>query len=181
MKEIWTEPLSSFDGRYVSFPPTEFFPKPVQQPHPPVWLGGSGPTTLGIVGEQADGWLPGLLSPEDFPEKIATIREAAEEAGRTDFELTVGAEITACIASSHQEADRVSRATFKSMTEGFPVSLDQVLACGLMGSASEVQHQVGRFVGAGVRHFELKFVYHTVDQLLEEIEQFKREVATEFE
>jgi alkanesulfonate monooxygenase SsuD/methylene tetrahydromethanopterin reductase-like flavin-dependent oxidoreductase (luciferase family) len=180
MRSIWSDDIASHDGEFTSFPPTEFFPKPAQSPHPPIWLGGSGPTTLGILGEFGDGWLPGLLSPEDFPPKIAAIHQAAEAAHRSDFDLTVGAEITACIAPTHEEAERTGTATFRSMTEGFPISMEQVLACGLMGSATEVQDQVGRFVAAGVRHFELKFIYHTLAQLLEEIEQFRAEVVPAF-
>lgn len=180
MKAIWTEDVSSFDGEFVSFPPEEFFPKPAQRPHPPIWFGGSGPTTLRMIAELGDGWLPGLMTPADFVDKRQEIDRLAEEAGRDDFRLTVGAEITACIAPTFEEADRISQKTFESMTEGFPITLEQTYACALMGSPAEVQEQVARYVEAGVRHFELKFIYHSVDQLIEEMELFSKEIADGF-
>lgn len=181
MRAIWTQDVSSFDGEFVEFPETEFYPKPVQDPHPPIWLGGSGPTTLGMVAEFGDGWLPGLLTPTDFTEKLGEIDRKADEIGREVLDLTVGAEITACVATTHEKADEMSRKTFESMTEGFPMTLEQAYACGLMGSPEEVTEQVDKYVKAGVRHFELKFIYHSVDQLIEEMEIFSREVAPNFE
>src|SRR5215207_8874493 len=59
MKALWTEDEASFDGEFVRFSPSWSWPKPVQQPHPPVLMGGAaGPTTFRHVVEYCDGWMP---------------------------------------------------------------------------------------------------------------------------
>jgi probable F420-dependent oxidoreductase len=59
MKRIWTQPEPEFYGDYVSFAPIWSYPKPLQQPHPPILLGGYGPRTFDRVVEYCDGWIPG--------------------------------------------------------------------------------------------------------------------------
>ncbi|WP_227462354.1 LLM class F420-dependent oxidoreductase [Desertimonas flava] len=58
MKEIWTNDEASFHGEFVHIEPFSSWPKPVQRPHPPIWLGGSGPTAFAHIAEFADGWFP---------------------------------------------------------------------------------------------------------------------------
>ena len=58
MKEIWTKDEAEYHGEFVDFDPIWCWPKPVQQPHPPVLLGGSGPKVLDRVLAYADEWTP---------------------------------------------------------------------------------------------------------------------------
>ena len=58
MKEIWTQEAAEFHGEHVDFDPLWQWPKPVQQPHPPVLVAGNGPGTLERVLDYGDGWLP---------------------------------------------------------------------------------------------------------------------------
>ena len=85
MKEIWTQEEPEFHGEYVDFDKIWSYPKPVQQPHPPILMGGDGPTTFDRVVEFADGWIPiggrgdtGVT----LDQKIAILRERLAEAGR---------------------------------------------------------------------------------------------------
>ena len=85
MKEIWTQEEPEFHGKYVNFDKMWSYPKPVQQPHPPILMGGDGPTTFDRVVEFADGWMPiggrgdtGVA----LDQKIAILRERLAEAGR---------------------------------------------------------------------------------------------------
>lgn len=57
MKALWTQESAEFHGRHVAFEPVWMWPKPVQKPHPPLLVGGYGPTVLDRVRELADGWL----------------------------------------------------------------------------------------------------------------------------
>ena len=82
MKEIWTNDEAEFHGEFVSFDKIWSYPKPAQKPHPPIHMGGDGPTTFDRVIEFCDGWMPiGVRSP-NIPEKIAELRRRAEAAGR---------------------------------------------------------------------------------------------------
>src|SRR5205814_9965333 len=58
MKAIWTEDEAEYHGRYVDFDPIRSWPKPAQEPHPPVLVGGAGEKVLDRVLRSGDGWLP---------------------------------------------------------------------------------------------------------------------------
>jgi len=79
MKAIWTQDAAEYRGDMVSFPAMWSWPKPVQKPHPPVILGGSGPKILERVVRYADGWMPNR---GDLAPRIAELRELATAAGR---------------------------------------------------------------------------------------------------
>jgi probable F420-dependent oxidoreductase len=88
MKAIWTEDEAGFAGRWVNFDPIWSWPKPVQQPHPPILLGTLQPSALVI--RHADGWLPlSVAHPGQLPARIADLRSRAEEAGRDPDRLEV--------------------------------------------------------------------------------------------
>jgi probable F420-dependent oxidoreductase len=87
IKKLWTEEEPSFEGKFVSFPPLYSYPKPVQRPHPPIILGGGGPTRNNIpilrrVAEFGDGWAPGYFTPPEIAALLRTLRELCEANGR---------------------------------------------------------------------------------------------------
>jgi len=89
MKEIWTEDEAEFHGEFVNFDPIWSFPKPVQKPHPPILMGGDGPTTFDRVIEFCDGWMPIGFRLDNVEEKIAALRRKAEEADRDPSSISV--------------------------------------------------------------------------------------------
>ena len=59
MKALWTQDEASFDGEIVQIESSWAWPKPAQQPHPPIVLGGAaGPRTAADIAEFCDGWMP---------------------------------------------------------------------------------------------------------------------------
>jgi F420-dependent oxidoreductase-like protein len=82
LKLLMTDDGVSFDGRYYTLDNATYNPKPVQKPHPPLWIGGSGEKlTLPVVGRWADAWHAGG-SVASLKRKSAIVDRAAEEAGR---------------------------------------------------------------------------------------------------
>jgi len=65
-KVLWTEDDPHFEGKYISFDDISFLPKPVQKPHPPIWVCGESRPALRRTAELADGWYP-LGSNPTFP------------------------------------------------------------------------------------------------------------------
>jgi probable F420-dependent oxidoreductase len=83
LRQLWTEPVVDFRGEFYTVPPSTADPKPVQQPHPPVLLGGTANAALRRAGRLADGWVSG--SGHDLTHMSASldiVRTAAQEAGR---------------------------------------------------------------------------------------------------
>ena len=58
MRELWTSPAPSFAGKYTQFSGLHFEPKPVQKPHPPIWVGGHGRASLRRAAEIGAAWHP---------------------------------------------------------------------------------------------------------------------------
>jgi alkanesulfonate monooxygenase SsuD/methylene tetrahydromethanopterin reductase-like flavin-dependent oxidoreductase (luciferase family) len=82
MKTIWTEREASYQGEFVRFDKIWADPKPLQKPHPPIFIGGDGEKTFDRVVEFGDGWMP-ILRPHANPvEKIPALRERLKTAGR---------------------------------------------------------------------------------------------------
>ena len=92
MKEIWTKEEPEFHGELVSFDKIWSYPKPVQKPHPPIIMGGNGPTTFDRVIEFCDGWVPIVRSSGQesaLADQTAELRRRAEAAGRDPASLSV--------------------------------------------------------------------------------------------
>jgi len=91
LKAIWTEDEPEFHGTYVDFAPLWCWPKPVTQPHPPIYLGGETDHTLRRIVRLADGWLPRVRDPELVLNGIAKLRAFAREAGRAESSIAISA------------------------------------------------------------------------------------------
>ncbi|HEX6443560.1 MAG TPA: LLM class F420-dependent oxidoreductase [Streptosporangiales bacterium] len=83
IRSLWTEPRTTFDGRHYRLENAVAEPKPVQQPHPPIWIGGSGPKrTLRITAEYADVWNAAGGSPDQVAESSAILDRHCADVGR---------------------------------------------------------------------------------------------------
>ncbi|OBB35331.1 LLM class flavin-dependent oxidoreductase [Mycobacterium sp. 852002-51961_SCH5331710] len=78
-----------FEGRFHRLRHARLDAEPYEGRFPRIWIGGSGPRTLDIVGRYADGWWPtGAWSPDDYAEKLAVVKLSAEKAGRDPSAIT---------------------------------------------------------------------------------------------
>jgi probable F420-dependent oxidoreductase len=109
LKEIWTKDEAEYHGKYVDFDPIYAWPKPVQKPHPPIYIGGESPAALERLVTYGDGWLPrGQTSPEE----IVKTRQWLAERGRGDMPFTVfGAPADRGVLDGYVQAE-VERVTF---------------------------------------------------------------------
>ena len=89
MKELWTKDEAEFHGRFYNFPPVKCNPKPVQQPHPPIILGGMAKNVLKRVVAWGDGWMPNRITPGELEEGRKILDTLAAEKGRDPASLTI--------------------------------------------------------------------------------------------
>lgn len=88
IKSLWTEERTNFDGRYYHLNDAIANPKPVQKPHPPIWIGASGESTLRLVARHADVWnASGGGDEEKMKELIAKLEDACGAVGRDVSEI----------------------------------------------------------------------------------------------
>ena len=86
MQELWAEEVGSFHGRYVDIEESWLFPKPIQAPHPPILIGGKGPTAIRHLAEFADGWMP-MAGFSDERKKM--VNEELQRVGRSIDQVDV--------------------------------------------------------------------------------------------
>lgn len=91
MKELWTTNESEYHGKYYDFPAVKCFPKPVQNPHPPVILGGSAKNVFKRTVEWGDGWMPVTTSPDEIRRGRETLNDLANQSGRDPNSISITA------------------------------------------------------------------------------------------
>jgi probable F420-dependent oxidoreductase len=89
MKTIWASHEATYEGPYTRFDRIISYPKPKQQPHPPIILGAATPYGRKRVVEFCDGWFPIDVLLKDLPDGMADLREKAKAAGRDPASIPV--------------------------------------------------------------------------------------------
>lgn len=183
MKAVWTQPLASFRGRTIAFENAEIFPKPLQDPHPPLWVGGWTDHAARRAGSRGDGWIPGWLSPSEMARGREILREAAREHDRDPDRITVAVEKLTAIAHSRDEALERALPTVKQSSMTYERDVNDVqfaMDRHIFGSVDDVRRRIEEFADAGVQHFELKFMYPTLDDLLSQMELWAETILPRF-
>jgi probable F420-dependent oxidoreductase len=89
MRRLWIDPISEFHGEFYDLPACRQYPKPVQQPYPPIHFGGESDAALQRVADLGSGWYGFSREPEQVPERIATLERMLAENGRKRDEVKV--------------------------------------------------------------------------------------------
>ncbi|MEE1756458.1 TIGR03619 family F420-dependent LLM class oxidoreductase [Streptomyces sp. SP18CS02] len=83
IKRLWTEDVVTHHGEFADFERVHTAPRPLRDPHPPLWIGGSGPRSVRRIATYADAWHPIWATTEWLrTEGLPALRDAAEQAGR---------------------------------------------------------------------------------------------------
>ena len=91
IKSLWCDPVSEYEDEFYKLEPCLFYPKPVQQPHPPIFYGGQSDKTFERVAEQAQGWDSIGVEPVRLASQIKKLEKALEKQGRSRDEITINA------------------------------------------------------------------------------------------
>jgi probable F420-dependent oxidoreductase len=89
-KALWTEEEASYHGEFVDFERVVCRPAPLQEPHPPILVGGNGPTVHKRVLAYGDGWFPNRIPPDDqMIARVEELQRLGDEAGRGPIPVTL--------------------------------------------------------------------------------------------
>ena len=158
-KELWTKDDPVFNGKYYQISGSGFQPKPVQKPHPPIWIGGHTGPAIRRAAKYGEGWMPiglrppAILEPEELAGKIARLRTLTARAGRPDDAVEV-------VFSTNVMFDN-NAGPSRRLVSGRP---EQIAA------------DLRLYQDLGVRSFILDFPADSVEWLQESMERFSREV-----
>ena len=83
IKALWTNDAATYHGKYWDFEGMMVSPRPVAEPHPPVWVGGNAKAAVRRAILHAEGWHPMQMAPEEYKGMIAYARKVMKESGRT--------------------------------------------------------------------------------------------------
>lgn len=184
MKAIWVQPLASYQGKYISFQNAEVFPKPMQKPHPPVWVGGWMDLAAKRAGKYGEGWIPGWLSPKEMKRGCEILSKTAKENGRDPSKITIAIEKLATIARTHEDGLNLALPTIRASSNSYERDVDDVqfaLDRHIFGSVDDVRRRVDEFIEAGVQHFELKIIYPSMESLFEQMALWSREILPHYQ
>ena len=87
MQACWTQKDAEFHGKYVDFDPVWVEPKPLSQPHPPVYIGATSTWAMARIAEYAQGWYP--IQVPEFDERLELLRLECDKRGRSIDEIDI--------------------------------------------------------------------------------------------
>lgn len=109
MRAIWSETKPAYHGRFVSFADVQAYPHPLQQPYPPIVVGGRSSAALRRAVEQANGWFGWALDLDETSRIIAELREVAKRSTRPEtlgeLEISIAPRVPVDRTSAQQFAE----------------------------------------------------------------------------
>lgn len=156
MRALWTQEPASFTGDFFRFEQVSMNPKPVQQPHPPVWFGARTEAALKRAATHGDGWMgPGSSSSEDFAAHVAHLRRFLEEVGRDPATFPISKRVYVAIDDNADRAQERLRAWF-GQNYG---NADMAQRVAIWGPAAHCLEQIEALIDAGAQHLLLNPVF----------------------
>lgn len=161
----WSEGSATFEGRHYRLDECPALPKPLQQPHPPIIVGGSaGPRSVALAVRFADEYNTLLASVEDCADRKARLVEACERAGRDPDTLVMSLMATCVVGADRSEVlERVQRVlrVMGSGDEDPAAVLAERAARWVAGTPDEVVERLKALRGVGVRRVYLQHLAHS--------------------
>ncbi len=156
-ERMWTEDRVTYEGKFYSVHDAVCSPKPVQKPHPPIWVGGMGSFTLKVAARHADAvnfaW---TIHPKKFGEKLEELRSYCDARKRDYASIRKSAGLMITMAEDE--------AKLKTLLKKRESAKNTPYACylakqppNLVGTTDQVAARISEYRGLGVDHFILRF------------------------
>ena len=148
VKLLWSQPRTTFHGRYYRIEDAPCEPKPVQSPHPPITVGGMSLATVRLVAKHADRFNM-IGPPEKCANRIEKLEQFCAEAGRDPADIEYSVHPTVVVARSRDEADALAG----QIAARNAVDLAASRASWVIGAPADVAEGLRRYIDLGVNHF----------------------------
>ena len=148
IKQLWLEDEANYQGKYYTIEQAVCFPKPYQQPHPPIFVGGRGKQLLKVVAQFADGWnFPGSFN--SYVSKLELLKGHCQTVGRDieEIQLSWGAYVV--LSADRKEIQRLQ--------PGYLDDIDRFIDLSLIGTTEQCIKKLQNFIELGVTDFEFIF------------------------
>lgn len=162
IKALWTEERASFDGRFYHLDGETMAPKPVQQPHLPIWMGVGHPNAVRRAAHLADGWMgSGGSRIAHFAASVPILKAALAERGRNPDEFPISKRIFIAV---DERPDTARRELHRWFTEVYrdPEGTD---GSGIWGSPEQVRARLEEVIEMGANHLLLNPVSRYAEQV----------------
>jgi probable F420-dependent oxidoreductase len=156
LRILWTEPSASFHGKYFRFENVIFEPKPFQNPHPPIWVGGNSEAALRRTARFATGWAASLELAtylfESFPAAHSRLKALMKEEGREGEPMHVSVclkvNINPDIEKAKSEAEQFWKLQLSSIEGAMPFGIKKEY--GVYGTPEELVDRLQEIQSLGV-------------------------------
>ncbi len=167
-KEVWEKDKPQFEGEFYSFSKIKFYPKPIQKPHPPIWIGGISKKAIVRAVELGNGWHPVWLSPDQMDKKIRYLRRVAKEKGRNldNFVFSIRNRLRIL------KTNKVKKPDFSESRGRYTFSFH--------GTTEEVIDKIRQFESIGVSHMIFDLDVEDDDEMFNTLERFSKDIMPLF-
>ncbi|MEE9281276.1 MAG: LLM class F420-dependent oxidoreductase [Myxococcota bacterium] len=150
VRSLWTEQRTSFDGRYYTLKDALCEPKPVQRPHPPLWVGGMGEKlTLRVVAQSADGWNTFFMPEDAYQHKLRVLAEHCSAVGRDPNDIRKQLVVQAVVGETEKDVnERIER-----LAAARRVDAARLRGLALVGTPEQCVERLLPYVRLGVGDF----------------------------
>lgn len=164
LKRIWTDDVVEFKGKYYNIPASKIGPKPIQKPHPPVYLGGFSPNTFSrIVNYDTNGWLAVVGGPLEYLDNtIKTIKDIANKANKDPNKFKV-----ILLAHLNVALDSKSQSTTTNEDQRFPFT----------GTIDQIGNDIKRIKQMDIDHIIFGYVFVPIGRDVNKILDLTKQLA----
>ncbi len=163
-RELWTREEPQFDGKYVKFSNIVFAPKPVQKPHPPIWVGGESGPALRRTARFGDGWYPIGTNPQHrldslkrFAAGVERLRRLTHDAGRDPSAVALAYRVSSWGKALPAQTNDGDRRLFS-------------------GEAADILGDLRGLRDLGVAHVDFGFEGATAEAMIGNMRRFREDV-----
>ena len=162
IKALWTQPKVDYQGDIFRLQGAGMMPKPVQKPHPPIWLGGDHPDAIRRAAALADGWIgSGGSSIAGFAKCVPALRAELEKLGRDPARFPVSKRVFLSVSeradAARAELDRWFVTVYRN-----PAGVD---ASGIYGTPAQVREKLEALVAVGANHLLVNPIARHAEQV----------------